>query len=491
MKSEIITQTEEGLNLISTKLMPASPEAAKAQRDFIFFSEWVFNHKNQPFHLHVLEVLLKKVRNQAVLLPRRNGKTTIITKLILWLLGRNRNLRIWVVSKAQSQAKDILRAVEGTMVKNERYREVFGNLVPQNKETTWTDSEKVVLRTAYDLKDPSLRAIGSGGSVLNRRADVIVVDDLLSISNSATAYLRSKLSEWFWLELMPVLEPDGKIIVLGTRFSDGDLYSEFIEKWGSDNVLIYRTPGADGKAIWEEEYPLDLLNSLREQMGPILFDLVYINAPSSLALSHIREENFSYWDHWPEEAVIVQGIDPASSTKGSADFFVIATLAYANNKAYLIDLFRTKIHPSQCINAIKLQAEKWKPQVINIEADAGQIFLTQLIQEKTALPIRKSTSRNIPKELRFIRIASDLESGRLLLPHRDSRITQEFLKELLSFPRGEYDDILDAVDKALELVEFRTPARGTVALPTPSISAPRRHEPLFPHSSREPFFPRR
>jgi len=121
-------------------------------------------------------------------------------------------------------------------------------MVPPPRTSTWTDTKKIVTGRSPHATHLSLYGIGVKGSLLGRRADLVILDDVVSEKNSASKALREFLSDWLFKVLVPVLDVrpghPGQLIVIGTPFYSDDLYSELSTKWDKDkNGSIEVTSG--------------------------------------------------------------------------------------------------------------------------------------------------------------------------------------------------------------------------------------------------------
>lgn len=174
----------------------------------------------------------RKDHNLLVLVSRGWGKSTwICIYYPTWRVGNNRNLRFLITSSAEAQAKIFMRAIENVLLNRPRYRELFGNLVPDARTLTWTDTEKIVLDRNPMIKDASFYAVGYGGATINRRADIILADDIVDKENSSTLLQRERIKGWFWESVVPILEPGGQIVVSGTRYHSKELYEDLQKLW--------------------------------------------------------------------------------------------------------------------------------------------------------------------------------------------------------------------------------------------------------------------
>lgn len=213
--------------------------AANAKNNLADFAEYVFGFDNGKHHNEWYNILMNKLRTPKdgdmdsqlepapkgwknsrinLMAPRNFSKSTCFTVVnSLWLIGNNPNIRILIVSASAMQAQSFLREIKDKILKSPRYRQIFGDLFPEDTKSPgekWTSSEIIVRRSASH-KDPTVTALGSGGPILSKRADVIICDDILSVENTRTTAQREKIKQWYNEVLLPVLEPDGVVINVG------------------------------------------------------------------------------------------------------------------------------------------------------------------------------------------------------------------------------------------------------------------------------------
>jgi hypothetical protein len=72
-------------------------------------------------------------------------------------------------------------------------------------------------------KDPNIEAVGIGGQIYGKRADMILIDDAVTLSNANDFERQIK---WLTQDVRSRLNPTGKLIVIGTRVASVDLYKE-------------------------------------------------------------------------------------------------------------------------------------------------------------------------------------------------------------------------------------------------------------------------
>lgn len=171
----------------------------------------------------------KRNKNIIVKSPRFHAKSQCFTtNYALYELYKNPNARIMIVSANQEIATAFVRQIMNNLENNHDLIDTYGDLKPEDDVKKWGEKAFLVARTSFD-KDPSVVGIGAGGKIISRRADIIIVDDLLDIDNARTPTMRKKTLEWFENVLLPVLEDNGRLVVVGTPWYRDDLYDHLMK----------------------------------------------------------------------------------------------------------------------------------------------------------------------------------------------------------------------------------------------------------------------
>jgi len=421
-------------------------------------------HHNEWYDL-LMQLAIKKFNRCLLLAPRGHAKSTCVTvNYPLWMLGNNPNLRIIIASDTVSQASLFLRQISHTIEHNKSYHDIYGHLKPDIQDK-WTDTEVIVKRD-QNLKDASLLALGVGSATIGRRADLIICDDIVSEDNCATELQREKLKTWFYKVLMPVLDPDGAVIVVGTRWHYHDLYSELLEK-PQYTQKVYKAI-EKGKALWPARFSLKKLEEIKNEIGSIIFNCQYLNDPSGLRGQLLKLDWLQYYDVAPPDMRIYQGVDLAISERAEADYTVICTIGVdAQNNIYVLDFYRDKLSFPMQVKAIHVQAEIHKPLKIAIESNAYQKAMSQQLRQMSMLPVVE-TKTTKDKITRMIALSPHFENGRI----RIKKDMTELIDEYLKFPRGEHDDMLDALEIAVRSAAISPGSKIFTPLERPKPKTP-------------------
>jgi hypothetical protein len=198
---------------------------------------------------------------------RESGKTNQISiGRPLFRLGKNRDLRIALVSNTYHQAEKNVRTVAGYIERSARLHAVFPDLVPGEP---WTSSQ-ITVRSDNLKRDPSLQAVGVHGNILGARLDEVIFDDILDFENTQTPRLRQDLWDWIHATIMGMLTRDAKFIIVGTPWNPDDALHRFARQpiW---QVLTYPVADTNGQPLWPDRWPKDRIESKRLELGPLEF----------------------------------------------------------------------------------------------------------------------------------------------------------------------------------------------------------------------------
>lgn len=144
-------------------------------------------------------------------------------------------------------------------------------------------------------------------------------------------------------------------------------------------------------------------------------------------------------------------IDPAISEKTGADYTAMVVVGMDEfSKVYVLEIVHEQLTPIQIIDRLYLLDDKWKPKSIGIEVVAYQKALQYFIAEEgrkrnSLLPIvALDTDPGIRKEKRIEGLQPYYARGDIYHPTYGNHINI-LETQLLRFPHGGHDDIIDAL----------------------------------------------
>lgn len=185
------------------------------------------------------------------------GKSWITAAFVLWVLFRDRDMKILVVSASKQRADDFSIFVQRCILEFEW----LAHMRPQDDDTRWS-------RISFDVagcrpaQSASVKSVGITGMLTGSRADLIVADDIETPNNSATDMMREKLLQLV-TEFESVLtpKPTSRIVFLGTPQSTFSIYRTLHERKYIPMVWPARYP----KSLigYEDMLAKDLLADIR------------------------------------------------------------------------------------------------------------------------------------------------------------------------------------------------------------------------------------
>jgi hypothetical protein len=211
-------------------------------------------------------------RNLLLLAFRGSGKSTLVGLFAAWLLARDPNLRILILSADHKLARKMARNVR-RLVERHPLAEF---LVPRKREE-WASDCFTVARTAQ-WRDPSVLAHGLGANITGSRADVAICDDVEVPKTCDTAGKRADLRERL-KEIEYVLNPGGLKLYVGTPHTYYSIYADAArpeadeERPHLDGFARLEIPLLDGegRSAWPERFPPERIAANRKSTGPIKF----------------------------------------------------------------------------------------------------------------------------------------------------------------------------------------------------------------------------
>lgn len=162
------------------------------------------------------------------------GKSLITSIFVMWILLRNRDLKILVISGSNTKAKNFVRYCYMLMKKIP----LFSLLLQKGRAGERTSLNEFDVAGATITQDPSVRSIGIEGTITSARANVIIVDDAETKINSRTEAGRQFILETT-TEFEALLTAGAKqfIVYLGTRHHRDSLYHHIREERGYKHLI--------------------------------------------------------------------------------------------------------------------------------------------------------------------------------------------------------------------------------------------------------------
>lgn len=403
-------------------------------------------------------------RRKHIELARGHLKSSIVTKgwTIQQVLCRP-NLRVLLANAVWDNSRKFLRSIQKYIGPGSVCEAYFGRMQSDH----WNQDECTVLQRDVILDAPTWATTGIEKEQTSQHYDIIIADDLVARENCMTPEQRERV-HIYYKDLQDLLEPDGTLIVIGTRWHQDDLYAQIIEeneeavKAGKPkpwDLFIRTAYNADGSVTFPEKFSLEYLDQLRASKGPYEFSAQYLNNPIDESAADFKKAWIrKYEPGSPAPSSLYLTVDPALSLSADADPSAgIVAGQFGSRVIRVVDYFHKRVNPSGLIDEIFNMVEKWGLRRIGIETFAFQKTIKYQLQEEQRkrnrfFSIDELGSRRggkeplLTKEARIRRLQPYFEQGLVEIRFDMS----ELENELVAFPRGRYDDLIDALSYQLD-----------------------------------------
>ena len=303
-------------------------------------------------------------------------------------------------------------------------------------------------------------AVGVGGALAGRGADLAIIDDPVSEQDALSVTALDNIYEWYTSGPRQRLQPGGAIIIVMTRWSIRDLTAKVLQKQsekGADKWEIVEFPAImpSGKSLWPEFWTLDELESVKASIPVSKWNAQYMQNPTAEEGAIIKREWWNIWgkDDPPNCSYVIQSYDTAFSKSDRADYSAITTWGVFHRKKqariilFYLDAVRGRWEFPELKTAAHDLWQEFDPDMILIEQKGSGMPLTQELR-RMGIPVTPFTpGKGADKFTRMHSCAPVFESGMVWCP--EMNFAEEVIEECASFPNGEHDDLADSMTQAI------------------------------------------
>ena len=457
---------EEKADLLKKlELLNEKKTQEKAEQNFLDFVKSMWPAFIEGEHHKIMADAFERVANGElkrliVNMPPRHTKSEFASYLFpAWFLGKYPEKKIIQTAHTAELTVGFGRKVRN-LISNDDYQKVF-------KGVELSSDSKAAGRWNTN-KGGDYFAIGVGGAVTGKGADVLVIDDPHSEQEAAVGQYNTdvydKVYEWYTSGPRQRLQPGGAIIIVMTRWSKRDLTGQIIknsiQKEGAGEWEVIELPAIlpSGNALWPGFWKQEELESLKAEVPVSKWNAQYQQNPTSEEGALIKRE---WWQEWtqsqmPECEAIIQSWDTAFLKTQRADYSACTTWGIFNwpdedgqtiPNLILLDSFKEKLEFPDLKRAAYDKYWEWEPDQMIIEAKAaGSPLIFEL--RAMGIPVTEFTpSRGQDKIARVNAVTDLFASGVVWCP--PTRWAEEVVEECASFPSGDHDDLVDSTTQAL------------------------------------------
>lgn len=461
---------------MAAKTLPSLNEvrAARAYVDFSYFIDYDSDGRDKPGrHLDVLDQALQDVSSGAikrliVTMPPRHGKSERVSKKFpAWHIGRNPSDEIILASYSIDLSRDFSRIARDTLAQR---TEVFPDVsIDRNNQSA--ESWSIAGQRG------GLHAAGVGGPITGRGAKIAIIDDpVKNAEEAASEVMREKVWEWYTSTLYTRLTPDGRIIIVMTRWHEDDLVGRLLRKeqediaagthegdrWTVINFPALAEDGdvlgrATGSPLWPEGgFDGNRLAQIKSDVGSYFFSALYQQRPSAQEGAMLKRHWWQYYEFDPQRTKfdeVLQSWDCTFKDSDGSDYVVGQVWGRIGADKYLLDQVRDRMDINETMQAIIRMTAKWPLAKLKlIEDKANGPAVIQMLRKRIGgmVPVQPEGG----KIARVSAVAPEIEAGNVWLPSGKPWV-QDFVEEAAAFPKGANDDQVDAMSQALNRLQYR------------------------------------
>ena len=443
------------------------------KESFLDFINHVYpGYKVGPHHLKLIQIFediaAGKKKRVIVNIAPRHGKSELISYLApAWFLGKYPHKKIIMGSHTADLAVNFGRRVRN-LVGSEAYKGIFPQVELQS-------DSKSASRWGTNFNGEYF-AIGVGGALAGRGADLFIIDDPHSEQEAKTGRPDVFLPAWEWFQSGPLqrLMPGGAIIIVMTRWSKLDLTgmivqqterNEDVDPW---EVVEFPAIKDDGEALWPEFWDVDELLAKKAALDIRYWNAQYMQQPTSEEGALIKREWWKIWekDDPPACEFIIMSLDAAQEATNRADYNALTTWGVFFNEEtdnfaiILLNAIKKRMEYPELKKLVLEEYKEWQPDAFMVEKKSNGSALYQEFR-RMGVPVGEFTPGKGQDKIARVNAVSDLfASGIVYAP--DRRWAKEVIEECNDFPAGTNDDLVDST--TLALLRFRQ--GGFLRLPT-------------------------
>lgn len=431
----------------------AKREAARRHLlDFILYSfpEYRINWHHRVIAEKLEAVLTEKNKRIMIFVPPRHGKSEECSvQFPAFAMGRDKDLSVLLASYSADLSQEFGRQTRN-IVASGKYQKVFlGTTLSEdsNSKGTWNTNG----RGAYN-------AVGVGGAATGKGADILIIDDPIKNRKDAESLtIRDAVWDWWRSTARTRLSPTGSVIIIQTRWHKDDLAGRILKNdpdgWEVVNLPAIAVQDEQyrkaGEALWPDQFPLESLNRTKKDIGSYEFSCLYQQTP-------VDSESQEFKPEWIKkislESVLLMRtkrfltVDTALSEKDSDDNTGIV-LNYVNDQNFWhLRAFKLRVNSADLLKFLfKIFVDERLDQIgieETVYLKAIKPFLDDEQRRRNIfLPIVPLKHGGNSKVLRIRGLIPRYESGSVY--HIDQSCV-DLEDEMIAFPNGLHDDVLDA-----------------------------------------------
>jgi predicted phage terminase large subunit-like protein len=433
----------------------------KCQESFIYYASHMWpgfiSGKHHQIMANAFERVAKgQLKRLIINMPPRHTKSEFASFLLpAWFLGRFPEKKIIQTAHTAELAVGFGRKVRN-LVSSEAFSRVF--------DTKLSSDSKAAGRWNTHAGGDYF-AIGVGGAVTGKGADLLIIDDPHSEQEAkqGNPAVYDNVYEWYTSGPRQRLQPGGAIIIVMTRWSKRDLTGQILKnasKDGVDDWEVIEFPAIlpSGTPLWPGFWKKTELEAIKAEIPVAKWEAQYQQNPTSEEGAIIKRDQWKIWqsDTAPQCDYIIQSWDTAFEKSNRADYSACTTwgifehpdnLGNLKTNIICLDAFKARMEfPELKQKAFEMYKE-WEPDTLIVEKKAAGAPLIYELRQTGILLEEYTPGKGSDKIARVNAISDLFASGVVWCP--ETRWADELMEELAAFPNGDNDDLVDSTSQAL------------------------------------------
>lgn len=453
--------------LDEVKVYQAAVEREKAQVSFMEYVRMMwpgFVHgRHHALMAKKFEAIAKGEMKRVIInMPPRHTKSEFASYLLpSWFLGLHPAKKVIQCSNTADLAVGFGRKVRN-LVDSEQYATVFPGVKLRQ-------DSKAAGRWATN-KNGEYFAIGVGGTVTGKGADLLIIDDPHSEQEAALAAgnpeIYQKVYEWYTSGPRQRLQPGGAIVIVMTRWGEADLTGRVLqdalkrEKGEEWELIELPAIMPSGNPLWPEFWSIDELEALKEELPVSKWNAQYQQKPTGEEGALVKREWWQIWERErpPRCEYVIQSWDTAFTKSERSDYSACTVWGVfhmdedpKNVNVILLEAYQERLEFPELKEKAFEMYNIWEPDTCIIEAKAaGSPLIFEM--RRMGVPVQEYTPvRGNDKFVRINSVTDLFRSGKVWAP--DTRWAHELIEQMAAFPNAAHDDLVDSSTQAL--IRFR------------------------------------
>lgn len=424
--------------------------------------------------------------------PRGTAKSTHVKGISIdHCLHDEGDKLIVIQSKTRPEAINRLSAIKEIFAYSQAFIELYGYAGEQVAEMWREDKIKVKIKNPLtgNVWNVTIKALGTGQQVRgalegDTRITLYILDDPEDEDNTKTKEAMEDNFSKFLGGVAGLDKRNGRVIVVGTPIRGGCLIDKLRNATGWTTLHYKNTIDKDkGIYLWKEMYSPEWLANKKKELEELGQRRKYYSEYEGEITGEedqlFKEEDFRFYDGYVEvvlgEAFLVlkslnkielptpkritvntfMGVDPASSTKQTADYSVTMPIAYdADKNIYVLPYYRKRVSPIDHAEDIISKIKLYAPKRGQVETTGYQEFLRNYLrmrQEEENVYLPGLEHKYNPRSEKSARLE---EMQPYFFQHKIFVLEDmsELIGEAIMYPRSKHDDCIkeDALIKTID-----------------------------------------